>query len=165
MSQEHAANATAIELVQCAESHCRAFLVSSAYEMTKDIHKKLSPELTKIIHQLIELYAIDTCMKCLGDLLRVCIFYLHTRYFDDSKNYYSLDKNSQFTTITEKEIQHLQVKLENVLAQIRPNAVGIVDGFDIPDGILCSALGMSMSNILSLVWFIVRGAIIFSKWA
>lgn len=55
-----------------------------------------------------------------------------------------LENNSQFTTITEKEIQHLQVKLENVLAQIRPNAVGIVDGFDIPDGILCSALGMSM---------------------
>lgn len=74
LSNEHAANATAIELVQCAESHCRAFLVSSAYEMTKDIHKKLSPELTKVIHQLIELYAIDTCMKCLGDLLRVCKF-------------------------------------------------------------------------------------------
>lgn len=78
MSNEHAANATAIELVQCAEAHCRAFLVSSAYEMTKDIHKKLSPELTKIIHQLIELYAIDTCMKCIGDLLRVCTF--HTIY-------------------------------------------------------------------------------------
>lgn len=80
-SQEHAANATAIELVQCAEAHCRAFLVSSAYEMTKDIHKKLSPELTKIIHQLIELYAIDTCMKCLGDLLRVCIRFLPLMHF------------------------------------------------------------------------------------
>lgn len=75
LSNEHAANSTAIELVQCAESHCRAFLVSSAYEMTKDVDKKLSPELAKVIHQLIELYAIDTCMKFLGDLLRVCIHY------------------------------------------------------------------------------------------
>lgn len=75
MTNEHAANATAIELVQCAESHCRAFLVSSAFEMTKDINKKLSPELSKVIHQLIELYAIDTCMKCPGDLLRVCSFH------------------------------------------------------------------------------------------
>lgn len=122
LSNEHAANATAIELVQCAESHCRAFLVSSAYEMTKDIDKKLSPELSKVIQQLIELYAIDTCMKCLGDLLR-------------------------FTTITEKEVEHLQEKLEIVLAQIRPNAVGIVDGFDIPDGILCSALGAYDGNV------------------
>lgn len=71
MSNENAANATAIELVQCAESHCRAFLVSSAYETTRDIDKKLSPELAAVIHQLIELYAIDTCLKSMGDLLRV----------------------------------------------------------------------------------------------
>lgn len=73
LTYEHAANATAIELVQCAESHCRAFLVSSAFEMTKDIDKKLSPQLAKVIHELIELYAIDTCMKLLADLIRVCI--------------------------------------------------------------------------------------------
>lgn len=74
-SYENAANATAIELVQCAESHCRAFLVSSAYEMTKDIDSKLSPELAAVIHQLVELYAIDTCIKSTGDLLRVCVFH------------------------------------------------------------------------------------------
>lgn len=73
LTYEHAANATSIELVQCAESHCRSFLVSSAYEMTKDIDKKLSPGLSKVIHQLVELYAIDTCLKSLADLLRVCI--------------------------------------------------------------------------------------------
>lgn len=54
---------------------------------------------------------------------------------------------AQFTTITEKEIQHLQERLEKVLALIRPNAVGIVDGFDIPDGILCSALGAYDGNV------------------
>lgn len=75
---EHAANATAIELVQAAESHCRAFLVSSAYEMTKDISLKLSPELSNVIQQLIELYAIDTCMKLLADLLRVCYYSLNS---------------------------------------------------------------------------------------
>lgn len=71
-SNENAANATAIELVQCAEAHCRSFLVRSAYEMTKDIGKTLSPELAAVIHQLVELYAIDTCLKATGDLLRVC---------------------------------------------------------------------------------------------
>lgn len=78
LTYEHAANATAIELVQCAESHCRAFLVSSAYEMTRDINNKLTPELATVIHQLIELYAIDTCMKSLADLIRVCLHILNS---------------------------------------------------------------------------------------
>lgn len=72
---ENAANATAIELVQCAESHCRTFLVSSAYEMTRDINKKLSSELSKAIQKLIELYAIETCLRSLADLLRVCVLF------------------------------------------------------------------------------------------
>lgn len=72
-SYEHAANATGIELTQCAEIHSRAFLVSSAYEMTKDITKKLSPELSKVVLQLVELYAVDTCIKLVADLVRVCI--------------------------------------------------------------------------------------------
>lgn len=71
LSLEHATNASGIELVQCAEAHCRAFLVRSAHEMTKGVNKTLSKELTAVLHQLIELYAYDTCMKSLGDLLRV----------------------------------------------------------------------------------------------
>lgn len=37
--------------------------------------------------------------------------------------------------------------MENILADIRPNAVGIVDGFDIPDKVLCSALGAYDGNV------------------
>lgn len=53
----------------------------------------------------------------------------------------------QFTNIKESDIQQLQQKLEACLAQIRPNAIGIVDGFDIPDHILCSALGAYDGNV------------------
>jgi len=121
-SYEHAANATGIELTQCAEVHCRSFLLSSAYEMTKDINKKVSPELAKVILQLVELYAVDTCTKLIADLVR-------------------------FTTIKEADIEQLQQRLEGLLAQLRPNAVGIVDGFDIPDKILCSPLGAYDGNV------------------
>lgn len=121
-SYEHAANATGIELTQCAEIHSRAFLVSSAYEMTKDITKKLSPELSKVVLQLVELYAVDTCIKLVADLVR-------------------------FTNISESDILQLQQRLEGLLALIRPNAVGIVDGFDIPDSILCSPLGAYDGNV------------------
>lgn len=66
-----ATNETAIELVHCAEAHCRSFLVQSAYEMIKDAECKCAPKLAIVIHQLVEIYAIDTCLKSIGDLLRV----------------------------------------------------------------------------------------------
>lgn len=71
LSIEHATNATGIELVQCAEAHCRAFLVRGAHEMTKGINKTLSKGLAAVLHELIALYSYDTCMKSIGDLLRV----------------------------------------------------------------------------------------------
>lgn len=41
----------------------------------------------------------------------------------------------------------LQNWLEELLAQIRPNAVGIVDSFDIRDEVLSSALGSYDGNV------------------
>lgn len=70
---EDAANATSIELVEAAEAHCRAFLVQSSYEMTKNLGQTNSTALTTVIHLLLELYAIETCTRSLSDLLRVYI--------------------------------------------------------------------------------------------
>lgn len=53
----------------------------------------------------------------------------------------------QFTSIKEEDIRALQTRLEDILARIRPNAVGVVDGFDIPDGVLNSALGVYDGNV------------------
>lgn len=71
LSYGKATNETAIELVQCAEAHCRSFLVQSAYQMIKDTNSKCAPELALVIQQLVEIYAIDTCLKSIGDILRV----------------------------------------------------------------------------------------------
>lgn len=49
--------------------------------------------------------------------------------------------NFQFTNISEQDIQLLQNRLENLLFEIRPNAIGICDGFDYHDVMLCSTLG------------------------
>lgn len=49
--------------------------------------------------------------------------------------------------MTENGVQELQQRLENLLTKIRPNAVGVVDGFDIPDKILSSALGAYDGNV------------------
>jgi len=47
----------------------------------------------------------------------------------------------QYSDVTARDIDSLQKWLEVLLSQIRPNAVGVVDGFDICDEILSSALG------------------------
>lgn len=71
-SHEEASNQTSIELAAAAEAHCRAFLVQSSYEMTKNLGTTVSTSLATSIHLMIELYAIETCTKLLSDLLRVC---------------------------------------------------------------------------------------------
>lgn len=47
----------------------------------------------------------------------------------------------QFTNTLGKDIETLQAWLEKLLALVRPNAVGLIDGFDIRDEILASTLG------------------------
>lgn len=46
-----------------------------------------------------------------------------------------------------KDIEQLQLWLEELLALIRPNAAGIVDGFDISDEVLSSVLGAYDGNV------------------
>lgn len=70
-SHEDACNLTSIELAQSAVAHCRAFIVQSSYETIKDINREVSPALGKVLHQLLELYAVTTCMRSVGDLLMV----------------------------------------------------------------------------------------------
>lgn len=47
----------------------------------------------------------------------------------------------------QNDVQILQSRLEELLMAIRPNAVGIVDSFDICDEILNSALGAYDGNV------------------
>lgn len=46
----------------------------------------------------------------------------------------------------------MQQRLELCMTKIRPNAVSIVDGFDIPDKILCSALGAYDGNVYERIF-------------
>lgn len=114
LAPENAWNQTSIELVGAAEAHCRAFVVKTYYE--KMLNVNVSAQLRTILNQLCELYAVNTLLKSSGDFLR-------------------------FTSGCGKDLEMLQIWLENLLALIRPNAVGIVDGFDIHDDVLASALG------------------------
>nr|XP_033341565.1 probable peroxisomal acyl-coenzyme A oxidase 1 [Megalopta genalis] len=121
ISHEDAWNQTSIELARCAEAHCRAFLVMRFIESVKEI-TSVSKELRAVLQHLCELYAVYWVLQRLGDFL-------------------------QFSALRNEDVPSLQAWLEDLLAAIRPNAVGIVDGFDIRDEILCSALGAYDGNV------------------
>ncbi|CAH0405622.1 unnamed protein product [Chilo suppressalis] len=116
MAYEDAWNLTSVQLISASEAHCRAILLSSYYEETKALVPAASPALRKVLEQMVDLYVVYWALQKLGDLLR-------------------------FTSISERDIEQLQSWYESLLTSLRPNAVGLVDAFDIRDEILHSTLG------------------------
>ncbi|KAL0851514.1 hypothetical protein ABMA28_007305 [Loxostege sticticalis] len=116
MSYEDAWNMTSVQLTSASEAHCRAILLSCYLEETLKSVKEASPALREVMMQLVDLYIVYWALRCVGDLLR-------------------------FTSISERDIAQLQSWYESLLTQLRPNAVGLVDAFDLRDEILHSTLG------------------------
>ncbi|KAG7200556.1 hypothetical protein KM043_001117 [Ampulex compressa] len=121
VSPEDAWNQSSIELAHCAESHCRAVIVMRFVEAVRGMNS-ISKELHEVLMQLCELYAVHWVLQRLGDFLR-------------------------FSSLNVEDVPALQTRLEEALSAIRPNAVGIVDGFDLRDEILASALGAYDGNV------------------
>lgn len=122
MTNEEAVNATSIELACAAEMHCRAFLLESSYKAINASFGEFSPALGKVFKDIIELYSVDSALQNLKYLMR-------------------------YVTITQEDVANLQDRLEMVLGRIRPNAVGLVDSFDISDKVLNSTLGAYDGNV------------------
>ncbi|XP_068977733.1 acyl-coenzyme A oxidase 1-like [Bombus flavifrons] len=118
---EEAWNQTSIELAQCAEAHARAFIVKTFTKSIKQLNSK-SEEFRQVMFQLCELYIVYWALRNVGNFLR-------------------------FSSMQKEHVQALHSRLEYLLMTIRRNAVGIVDGFDCDDHILCSALGAYDGNV------------------
>ncbi|XP_045456830.1 probable peroxisomal acyl-coenzyme A oxidase 1 [Melitaea cinxia] len=116
MCYEDAWNMTSVQLTAASEAHCRAILLATYHKETAEQAASTSPALRRVLQQLVDLYVVYWALEYVGDLLR-------------------------FTSISERDIESLQSWYEDLLTQLRPNAVGLVDAFDIKDEILNSALG------------------------
>ncbi|KAF7281939.1 hypothetical protein GWI33_004056 [Rhynchophorus ferrugineus] len=119
-SYEEAWNNSSIELVEAAEIHGRIFIVDTFHQYVQKLD--VSDSLKTVLKQLDQLYAVSQALKLSGHLLL-------------------------FTDTTAQTIEKLQLWLEELLALIRPNAVSIVDSFDICDASLASALGAYDGNV------------------
>lgn len=80
---EDAWNETSIELVAAAEAHCRVFLVETYYTAFNEL-KNISEALRTVLKQLMELYAVHTVLKNIGDLLRASIYNCTTFILDEN---------------------------------------------------------------------------------
>ncbi|XP_071441576.1 acyl-coenzyme A oxidase 1 [Hetaerina americana] len=114
MSPEDAWNMTSIELTQCSEAHCRAFIVERFAETVRD--SNFSVPLQQTMDHLCELYAVFWILIKVGDFL-------------------------MFTSLSPSDVEYLRERQVWLLQAIRPQAVGLVDGFDLHDMVLGSALG------------------------
>ncbi|XP_045771165.1 probable peroxisomal acyl-coenzyme A oxidase 1 [Maniola jurtina] len=113
---EDAWNLSSVQLVAAAEAHCRVIILSTFSSEIRGMTETTSPELKQVLNQVVELYSVYWALERLSDLL-------------------------QYTTINQKDVDSLRVWYEELLAQLRPNAVGLVDAFDLKDEMLQSTLG------------------------
>lgn len=58
----------------------------------------------------------------------------------------------QFINLRAADINNLELRLEECLKKMRPNAVALVDSFDFNDRILDSALGVSDGNVYERIF-------------
>ncbi|XP_026759159.1 probable peroxisomal acyl-coenzyme A oxidase 1 [Galleria mellonella] len=115
-SQEEAWNLASIQLVEASEAHCRVIICEVFSNEIQCASNTLSPNLSKVLQQLVELYLVHWALEKKGDILL-------------------------YSTISKDDIPALRDRYEELLALIRPNAVGLVDGFDFRDEVLNSTLG------------------------
>ncbi|KAJ0182749.1 hypothetical protein K1T71_002118 [Dendrolimus kikuchii] len=116
MSFEDAWEHSGVQLVQAAEAHCRAVICEIYYKEIVRLTASSSPNVKIVLNQLTSLYLMHWALERTGDLLR-------------------------YSSVSEVDLVALQQKYEELLLLIRPNAVGLVDAFDLRDEILNSTLG------------------------
>ncbi|XP_036331678.1 probable peroxisomal acyl-coenzyme A oxidase 1 [Rhagoletis pomonella] len=122
-TQEEAANHTGIELTQAAELHGRQFVASVFLEQIKASQLgNRSTALNLALQNILDLYLVQTVLRHMNDILR-------------------------FTAISDANLRSLQTRLELALKKLRPDAVGICDGFDYHDRVLNSTLGSYDGNV------------------
>ncbi|KAK7502853.1 hypothetical protein BaRGS_00005802 [Batillaria attramentaria] len=105
-------NSNSVELVEAATAHSEAYVVKSFVETVSTFSGKLC----SVMETLCRLYAVRGILKSLGEFM-------------------------QDGYINSQQAKMLRSCLADLLAEVRPNAVALVDAFDFPDAVLDSALG------------------------
>ncbi len=134
-------NSLQVEIFNCSKAHSE-YLVIRNFSMAILNDKELNsqPALRQIVQRLYLLYACKTM-------------------FDNAAEFMS----SGF--LSGEQYHLLQAKVQELLVEIRPQAVALVDGFALPDYLLDSALGNAEGNAYERLFdFAVREPINGRRW-
>ncbi|XP_011443813.3 peroxisomal acyl-coenzyme A oxidase 1 [Magallana gigas] len=113
-SRQEAWDASTVALTWAAKAYCHTFVVRTFSQIVSDAAVDKSTK--DVLTALCKLYAIDGIIENLGEFIEDGFFSPH-------------------------QVSFLKNKLADLLAEIRPNAVALVDAFDYPDKTLDSCLG------------------------
>ncbi|KAK6176957.1 hypothetical protein SNE40_015158 [Patella caerulea] len=120
LEQHIAWNKNMIQLVRSAQVHSHMSIVKAFITSVQSL--VLSPVLKQVLHRLCVFYCLYGIINNSGDFIETS----------------SINLN-QLELMREEEIK--------LLSQIRPDAVSLVDAFDIHDETLCSVLGVYDGNV------------------
>ncbi|KAI6653659.1 Peroxisomal acyl-coenzyme A oxidase 1 [Oopsacas minuta] len=123
-----ARNGAAIELTQCAEAHTYYVIVKSFIESVegREVRSMISHNQT-ILQSLSNVFSLHYMLSRSGSFLECGV--LHST-----------------------DLVELRRVLMSLLEQVRPEAVALVDAFDIPDIILRSVLGRKDGDVYRAMW-------------
>ncbi|XP_062581681.1 peroxisomal acyl-coenzyme A oxidase 1-like [Saccostrea cucullata] len=112
-SRQEAWNASTVLLTWAATAFSHLFVVNAFVE---NVNKNKTKEIEGILTTLCKLYAVHGIIERLGEFIQDGFF-------------------------SPVQVTYLQNKLTELLAEMRPDAVALVDAFDYPDQVLDSCLG------------------------
>nr|XP_022336079.1 peroxisomal acyl-coenzyme A oxidase 1-like isoform X1 [Crassostrea virginica]XP_022336087.1 peroxisomal acyl-coenzyme A oxidase 1-like isoform X1 [Crassostrea virginica] len=113
-SHQEAWNASTVVLTWAAKAYCHAFVFRTFSQIVTDA--AVDKNTKDVLTALCKLYAVHGILENLGEFIQDGFF-------------------------SPKQVSLLKNKLADLLAEIRPNAVALVDAFDYPDKVLDSCLG------------------------
>ena len=121
-------NASAMELIQCAEAHTHYIMVKSF------IYNLDSEEARELCHYN------QFMLKCMSDVFSLDYMLEKSGLFIESGALFSSDLNE------------LRQVIQSLVLEIRPAAVSLVDAFDYPDFVLRSVLGRKDGDVYTALW-------------
>ncbi|CAG0897403.1 unnamed protein product [Darwinula stevensoni] len=116
---EEAMNRSSVALVSAAKAYIRHFSVA---QFVAHVKNQMSQGTRNILGTLCRLYSLFWMLEDLGDF----IIYAH---------------------VSSEDLKHLEMTRGELLREIRPEAVNLVDAFDLRDEVLVSALGAYDGNV------------------
>lgn len=134
-------NSLLVELYRCSRAHSQYLLVRNfGMAILKDDKLNSQPALRQIVQRIFLLWACHTMEQESAD-------FLASGYIDG------------------KQFHLLGSKVQEIMAELRPNAVALVDSFAVPDYLLNSALGRSDGNVYEALFdFAQREPLNSAKW-